>query len=456
MATPRNNHTARYPGDKDPANPQHARRESDNRFIKLASDYNLHDAILQAIMCFVGFDENFDPTGPATGPDGKTPGSGSTIIERIIRIGGTGYCLDDGDIWNYGGTYGVDPGGLNLSKTGEPALDPIVNPPDGWIPLNPVDPSGIVCPEFPTPPPPPWPVPPGYPDYNPDNSDTYPFGPWMQYVSWAIAAQQAAWQVQNAQNINLGPGGMVRAGFPAPWLDLMRSGQLYPLTTTEMVPTPGLTIPDFDTTNMVSVWDAVSTLMNFVTGMAGMLGFEWHVFDAEDPQQAYIETSGIIGINTGTVSIAEDANAAEHLVYIVADNGVTYLPTDILPAGGGSTQVGLGAITGDIRILLDGTPPAGTKIGVCFLYVANAAEGTLGPLVGAQGADNIVWNELGTIGPATTVTTGSGDNIKDDARVIAFDNGAFVDPTTYTISGATLSGPTWTGPVYLTYQIDDC
>jgi hypothetical protein len=285
MANPTTNYSSGYPDAIYPKNTQQERSLADNRLIQRARDYNIHDQEICALQQYIGV----HPTpgwSPTSGPTSGGPGGG-TINERITYIGGTGNCIEQGVICNYGGVGGIDPGGLILAKTGE--LPEFVTPPTGCIPLEPPSPSGFYNPVFPDPPPwnpptnpsyPPYPVPDDYPwptDFDPEVDDGFPMGTWMQYMMWGVGYSQVQWQAQNAGNINLGPAGLTRAGTPGPWVDLMESAPVITESTQHMPIPEGQTFSTAAERDRFAMIDAFDITLTTLAALKNMLGVDYMV-----------------------------------------------------------------------------------------------------------------------------------------------------------------------------------
>jgi hypothetical protein len=476
MPQPTTTYNCSYPDVIYPGNTQQERSLANNALIQRARDYNIHDEEIKCLQQYIG------PHPVAGWTPGGPGGLGRTINTRITRILGTGDCIEQGIICNFGSGggsgigKGIDPSGLILAKTGE--LPEFTNPGTGWVPLYPPDPSGVYCPPFPDEPPfptptptptfPTYPVPPGYswpvPDFNPgEEPDAYPIGPLFQYWMWAIGSLQTAWQTQNAQNIKLLPGGMATNGIPLLWQQWLSLPRLWPVTTADMLPGAGAPIPGYGVTGHPAIFEALEHLIHHVQGMSEMFGMQWQVFETGGSPGTFLDVDGAPGINTGSVTVAEDASAPGFLVTLYADDSVV-LPAviDIVPNGGGSTIVGTGDRP-DFRIEFGGPLPANTRMGVLYYYRTDSAFGKLGPTM-PSAVDRIVWQDPAIIGGGgLTATTSTGDGIKEAGtgadRLMVFDAGAggYRDPATYSVAGAVVTaiGPLFVGPVYITFEKDD-
>lgn len=213
MPEPTTSYQARYPNDKYPGNTQQERSLANERLVAEARKYNKHDEEIQAIQCFLGLAKTpFDPSGP-------DPGTGTTIIDRLTRIGGTAEgCLEEGILCNYGGPDGIDPSAASYIDTtgdwiGAPWIDPTGLPPRP--PAAPIPggggpaaapwpgPGGGGNPGGPVFPVPPW-VPPA------PAGPVQPTLPWqwflkygIQYWQWVQATNAWRWSVQSGEVINL-------------------------------------------------------------------------------------------------------------------------------------------------------------------------------------------------------------------------------------------------------------
>jgi hypothetical protein len=218
MAVPRTTYTSTYPDDKYSGNIQQERTES-GRLIANARDYNIHDVEIRALQCFLGF------TGPGSGfgpfnPSGPKPGTGDTIVDRLIRIAGTSsvVCIDEAAICNYNGPNGIDPSGTTYISTtatwvGAPWLNPGVGVP-GVPPVPPVNPN-------PGPAVVPWPKPGGAPQ-GPVPFFPAPFNPpvppgpfslagpaamdmdeWLRYIQWLTTLNAYRHDSLSSETINI-------------------------------------------------------------------------------------------------------------------------------------------------------------------------------------------------------------------------------------------------------------
>lgn len=217
MSEPTTSYQSQYPGDKYEGNIQRERSLANDRLVAAARDYNIHDVEIRALQCFLGFagPGGFGPFDPA----GPKPGTGDTIVDRLIRIAGTAsdsVCVDDGLICNYFGPDGIDPTGQNYIDTtaswiGPAWINPIAIP--GVPPVPPFNPQGPAVVPWPKPgggvvggpggfvwPLPPWPVAPGF--FSLAGPQALAFRDWLLAYGALSQTNALRWLVQSSETIN--------------------------------------------------------------------------------------------------------------------------------------------------------------------------------------------------------------------------------------------------------------
>ncbi len=286
MAEPTTNYEAGYPDFIDELLLVFEQSQANDRDKVLARFHNAQEKKIQALMEYLGVHpfQGWDPANPAAGPT-----TSQTINERIINIGGTGSCLEQGVICNYLGSNGIDPTGLVLTMVND--LPEFKNPGTGWIPTNPPNPYPS-CPPFPEEPPYPtptptgFPTPPGYnpdtypwpiPGFDPDTGFEYPMGPWMQFITWAVGSLFAAYQARNISNINFGPAGIPFSKLPQVWQKLLTLPKVFPNTTVNMPAGAGTPFNNPLTTDRASLLDSWDVTLSMLEKLRDAFGIEYTV-----------------------------------------------------------------------------------------------------------------------------------------------------------------------------------
>lgn len=370
MSKPKTTYTSNFPDSPYPGNTRQERSLQDSVLAQRARDYNIHDEEIKALQNYVG---PHPESGWTQGDD--------TVNERIVRLGGTGACSEEGDICNYDA---IDPSGFMVQNTG--ILITHWTNPTGipWEPPVPPVPDG--APPWPGPggPPPPGPGPGGggpngdpvgptdpYPaptaPWNPDSPTTQPFGPWtdptpgtdgglewnkldfLQWVIWKLDTSMLMHEWQSGETINVQP--RTYTDYMEPMRLLVELLEGWP---TSRVNPATLTPP------RISLFDLLLPMSGVLNFILGRLGISVAKGTISGDTIIFTPAGNINGLTAGATAkeVASWISTNSH-----ASHDASHL-IDVRVSPGGGTIVG-GEVQGTAiyELLLDNTiDPAGEII----------------------------------------------------------------------------------------------